>query len=234
MQEAEGLRRDLAKVEKQKEEALRERDRAREEAALLRKRLQELEEEKGGWEQKASEFREVLQRSRGELEEAKREMESLRARLAEALNLESERARWEEEKARLEEALGRERALWEGAEARLKALEGAPLPSPLPQEALFRVLVLDYPALGEAPVERLKALLEGYRAFLKGEDHPALAHSNARFLSGNPEGILLLGLEQLLQDLGRLPLERWLRTHAFRLEALLAPQELPPSPRLEE
>ncbi len=234
VQEAEGLRRDLAKAEKQKEEALKERDRAREEAALLRKKLQELEGEKGRWEQEVSEFQEALQRTRGELEEAKREVEGLKSHLAEALELESERARWEEERARLEEGLRRERALREEAEARLKALKGAPLPPPLPQEALLRVLVLDYPALGEGPVERLKALLEGYRAFLRAEDHPALAHSNARFLSGEPEGILLLGLERLLQDLGRLPLERWLRTHAFRLEALLAPQELPPSPRLEE
>ncbi len=234
VQEAEGLRRDLAKAVRQKEEALKERDRAREEAALLRKKLLELEGEKGRWEQEASEFREALQRSRGELEEAKREIEGLKARLAELLVLESERARWEEERAELEEGLRRERALREEAEARLKVPEGAPLPPPLPQEALLRVLVLDYPALGERPVERLRALLEGYRAFLKGEDHPALAHSNVRFLSGEPEGILLLGLERLLQDLGRLPLERWLRTYAFRLEALLAPQDFPPSPRLEE
>lgn len=234
VQEVEGLRRDLAKAEKQKEEALKERDRAREEAALLRKKLQELEGEKGRWEQEASKLREALQRTWEKLEEAKREVEGLKARLAEALKLESERARWEEERARLKEALEGERALREGAEARFKAWEEAPLPPPLPQEALFRVLVLDYLALGEGPVARLQALLEGYRAFLKGEDHPALAHSNARFLSGSPEGILLLGLEGLLQDLGRLPLERWLRTYAFRLEALLAPQDLPSSPRLEE
>ncbi|WP_254431556.1 hypothetical protein [Meiothermus sp. PNK-Is4] len=108
------------------------------------------------------------------------------------------------------------------------------LPEPFPQEALLRVLVLDYPNLGDKAEERVIALIEGYWAFLKGEDHPALRHSNRELLVGEPEGMVLVGLEKLLLDLASLPLARWLRTHAFRLEALLQEGQRPSSPRLRE
>ncbi|WP_245606081.1 hypothetical protein [Thermus amyloliquefaciens] len=108
------------------------------------------------------------------------------------------------------------------------------LPEPFPQEALLRVLVLEYPSFGGKAEERVMALIEGYQALLKGEDHPALRHSNREFLRGEAEGIVLVGLEKLLEDLVNLPLARWLRVHAFRLEALLQEGQRLSSPRLTE
>lgn len=183
--EAEKLRAKLAKEEK-----------ARQEAALLRKELSRALEDK---KHLAAELTR-LQAANGALDERVKELES------------TTRA--------------------EPLEARLKNFEEA-LPEPFPQEVLLRVLVLDYPGLGGRAEERVMALIEGYRAFLKGEDHPALLHSNRDLLVGEPEGVVLVGLERLLLDLASLPLDRWLRTHAFRLEALLGGPTLS-SPRLRE
>ena len=199
-----------------------------------------------------------------ELAHLNRDLEAFRQRLAQlearASALEEERDRLRREKAALEEAQGPlkeglrqkegelaalqgrltelEGAL-EAARKRLEAWEavealGQRLPEPFPQEALFRVLVLDYPSLGTQPQDRLIGLMEGYRALLRGEDHPALEATNRAFLKGAPEGIVVLGVELLLRDLASFPLPRWLRTHAMAVEAFLAPGRTPSSPRLRE
>lgn len=216
--EAEKLRAKLAKEEKARQEAVSARGRAEQEAALLRKDLSRVAEER---ERLSAELAKV----REESTKLQTEKEALEGRV------EGYKKRVDELEARVRELEGVV-ARKEPLEARLKNFEEA-LPEPFPQEVLLRVLVLDYPGLGGRAEERVTALIEGYRAFLKGEDHPALFHSNRDLLVGEPEGVVLVGLERLLLDLASLPLARWLRTHAFRLEALLGRQALS-SPRLRE
>lgn len=219
--EAEKLRAKLAKEEKARQEAESARGRAEQEAARLRKELSRVAEER---ERLSAELAKV----REESTKLQTEKEALEGRV------EGHKKRVDELEARVRELEGvvaRKEPL-EAQLARLKSFKEA-LPEPFPQEVLLRVLVLDYPGLGGRAEERVTALIEGYRAFLKGEDHPALSHSNRDLLVGEPEGVVLVGLERLLLDLASLPLARWLRTHAFRLEALLGGQALS-SPRLRE
>ncbi|WP_053043518.1 hypothetical protein [Thermus filiformis] len=211
----------LQKAEKARLEAESAKGRTLEEAAHLRKALgktlaeqERLLSERAGLEKKVSE----LLSAKAALEKRLKEQEEELKRLKESLPA---REALSEENARLRERL-----------SRLEGFRDA-LPEPFPQEALLRVLVLDYPRLAREPRERLLALLEGYQAFLRKEDHPALAHSNRDLLEGEAEGVVLLGLERLLLDLASLPLARWLRAHAFRLEAWLFPKG-PSSPRLSE
>jgi DNA repair exonuclease SbcCD ATPase subunit len=215
--EVEKLKVKLQKAEKARLEAESAKGKALEEAAHLRKALAERERllsERVGLEEKVAE----LLSAKAALEKRLKEQEEELRRLKESLPA---REALSEENARLRERLSRMEGFREA------------LPEPFPQEALLRVLVLDYPRLAREPRERLLALLEGYQAFLQGKDHPALAHSNRDFLEKEAEGVVLLGLERLLLDLASLPLARWLRAHAFRLEAWLFPEE-PSSPRLSE
>lgn len=220
--EAEKLRIRLEKEQKAGREAESARGRALQEAAHLRKDLERL---------------------RRELEQVGKELESLRkenAALREDKKGLQERLREYEEqegalKARVRE-LEAVQAQKEHLEAQLAQLKRfkEDLPEPFPPEALFRVLVLDYPKLGSKEDERLVSLIEGYRALLEGKEHPVLRHTNRWLLTGEPKGIVLVGLERLLLDLVNLPVARWLRVHAFRLEALLQQGERLVSPRLME
>jgi hypothetical protein len=116
--------------------------------------------------------------------------------------------------------------------ARLRRFQG----SPVSVDLLERALLIDYPALSTVPAQRLIGLLELYRAFLEGRPHPHLeAHTNlAAHSQESPVGILLLGLEQLLQDGIHLPLERFLKASTFGIEAVLHHLVTHlPSPRLK-
>ncbi len=200
VQEVEGLKAKLQREKKARQEAERARQQALEATAHLRKALAQAVEEKD------------------------RLAAKLAAALAQGAELRRAKEALEEEakvyRERLQDLEARLKALEETRPPQLEALK-ARLPGPFPEEALFRVLVLDYPRLGEEPGERVRGLLEGYRAFLEGREHPALEHSNRAWLLGEPEGVVLLGLEGLLRDLASLPLLRWLRAYAFRLEAFL-------------
>ncbi|RTG92250.1 hypothetical protein CSW38_11175 [Thermus scotoductus] len=220
--EVEKLEVKLQRAQKAVQEAERDRGRALEEAAHWRKEASRFAAERDRLGAEMARVQEAYAKLRAdwaelekEVEVYKRSIDALEARLRELEGV-------AEQKAHLEAEL-----------ARLRNFKEA-LPEPFPQEALLRVLVLDYPGLGNRPEERVLALIEGYRALLKGEDHPALRHSNRELLAGEPEGMVLLGLERLLLDLASLPLSRWLRTHAFRLEAWLQAGEQPSSPRLRE
>lgn len=220
--EAEKLRARLQKAQKAIQEAQSARGRAEQEAAYLRKDLSRVAEERDRLSAEIAKVREEsakLKAEKGVLEEQvkghKKRVDELEARVREL------------------EGLAVQKEHLEAQLARLSSFKET-LPEPFPQEALLRVLVLDYPSLADKAEERVMTLIEGYRAFLKGEDHPALRHSNRQLLVGEPEGMVLVGLEKLLLDLASLPLARWLRTHAFRLEALLQEGQQLSSPRLRE
>ncbi|PZA07723.1 hypothetical protein EWH23_06220 [Meiothermus sp. PNK-Is4] len=213
--EAEKLRAKLQKEQRAVQEAQSAKGRALEEAAHLRKDLSRVAEERDRLSAELAKVEADKEALEGQLEGYKKRVDELEARVRELEGIAVQK---------------------EHLEAQLAGLSSfkETLPEPFPQEALLRVLVLDYPNLGDKAEERVIALIEGYWAFLKGEDHPALRHSNRELLVGEPEGMVLVGLEKLLLDLASLPLARWLRTHAFRLEALLQEGQRPSSPRLRE
>lgn len=220
--EAEKLRVRLQKEEKARQEAERLRGKAEQAAAHLRKDFEQarkneehLRDELGKVLGERSSLQEENARLKGQVEGFEKRIRELEARIGEL------------------EGAAAQSALLEARLAQLQRFKEA-LPEPFPEEALLRVLVLDYPSLGGEAEARVTALIEGYRAFLAGENHPALRHSNRDLLDCEAEGIVLVGLEQLLLDLAGLPLTRWLRTHAFRLETLLQTGPQPFSPRLAE
>lgn len=220
--EAQGLRTQLQKAQKAMQEAQRAAGRALAEVAQLRRDSSRISKERDRLIAELADLQDgsaKLQASQRLLEE---EIERLRRHGAELEARLQELEGLADEKEHLEAQLARFRSFKET------------LPEPFPEEALLRVLVLDYTNLGHNAEERVLALLEAYQALLKGEDHPALCHSNRELLVGEPEGLVLLGLEKLLLDLVNLPIARWLRTHAFRLEAWLQEERRIFSPRVRE
>lgn len=199
--ELEDLRRRLARLEREWQVALRAKGKAEMEASRLRKDYAALEEE--------------LAQLRKQWEEAQAQLNLLLPLREENKTLREEVVRLGEKVASLQKEAKRGEA-W----ARAQAFQEA-LPAPFPLEVFSRVLFLDYRALGTTPEERLLALAEGYKALLAGHDHPALQASTRELIQGDPEGIALVGLERLLLDLANSPLLRWLRTHAWLLEARL-------------
>jgi hypothetical protein len=211
--EVQALQDKLTRESKAREKVESELGRKAQELARLARELENFRGKVSQLEARASaleEERDRLRREKAALEEAQRPLE-------EALRLK------ERELAKLQGRLAELEGALEAAQKRLEAWE-----------ALFRVLVLDYPNLGTKPQDRLIGLMEGYRALLRGEDHPALKATNRAFLKGEPEGIVVLGVELLLRDLASFPLHRWLRTHAMAVEAFLVPERTLPSPRLRE
>ncbi|KZK15807.1 hypothetical protein [Meiothermus taiwanensis] len=220
--EAEKLRVKLQREEKARQEAEGLRGRVEQEAAHLRKDLAQAHKNEEA-------LRDELVKVQGERSRLQEENEVMKGRIEDY----EKRVRELEARIGALEGAAAQRELLEARLAQLQRFKEA-LPEPFPEEALLRVLVLDYPSLGGRAEERVTALIEGYRAFLAGENHPALLHSNRDLLQCEAEGIVLVGLERLLLDLSELPLARWLRTHAFRLETLLQPGPRPTSPRFEE
>lgn len=219
----------LEKVEWARQEAESAKGKAQQEAAELRKALSRVAEEE-------SQLRAQLEETRQALHKAQAEnatFQTAKAALEEQIRGQKRRVDELEARVRELESIAEQKKHLEAQLYRLKSFQQA-LPEPFPPEALLRVLVLDYPRLGGKAEERVIALIEGYQALLKGEGHPAFDHSNRELITGEPEGIVLLGLEKLLLDLASLPLARWLRTHAFRLEALLLEGRRPSSPRVRE
>lgn len=206
------LLRRLGECKKKLQKKADEAEKLRAKLQKAQKAIKEAQSAKGRAEQEAAHLRKDLSRV---AEERDRLVDELEARVREL------------------EGIAKQKEHLEAQLARLSSFKET-LPEPFPQEALLRVLVLDYPSLADKAEERVIALIEGYRALLKGEDHPALRHSNRELLLGEPEGMVLVGLEKLLLDLASLPLARWLRTHAFRLEALLQEGQRLSSPRLRE
>lgn len=218
--EVEELKRRLAKAREEQTQAERKQDRAKEEAARYRNELAYLEEEKERIAKKLAESQEALASLEGKVAALQAENEALKNRLAQTETL------LQENTQRLEEA--------QGVFAEVKRLKEEldrlrtwreRLPEPFPQDALFHLLVLDYSRFGDDARTRIQALLEAYQSLKEGRDHPVLAeHSNFPLLEGRREGLVLLGVEVLLQDLTDLPLVKWVRTHALRLESFLNPR----------
>ncbi len=117
---------------------------------------------------------------------------------------------------------------------------------PLSEAALEQVLILDYQQLGPDPASRLIGLFQAYKAFLKGQSqevHLAQA-SNIAQVQGQPKGVVLLGVERMLEDGSQLPLERMLTSRLMNQESLLhqlierttsprlSPPTRPPTPTL--
>lgn len=149
--EAEGLSARLQKAEKTRKEAERLMGKAMEEAAR--------------WKKESSSLRHEKERLEEALALAKRELEALRPLQGEVEAL-RKRLRQQEKLLGESEALGREKEALEGRLAKLQDLQKA-LPEPFPPEALFRVLVLDYPSLAHRAETRLEALIQGYQALLE-------------------------------------------------------------------
>lgn len=240
--EGELLRR-LQEIEKKLQKKVNEAEKLRAKLEKEQKARQLAESAKGRAEQEAAHLRKTLSRVAEEKDCLSAELKKVRAENAKFLTdeamLEQRVKSYEmrlddlETKVRELVCIEEQKKLLEDQFAKLSGFKEA-LPEPFPLEALLRVLVLDYPSLAGKAEERVIALIEGYRAFLKRENHPTFLHSNLELLVGEPEGIVLLGLEKLLLDLDSLPLTRWLRTHAFRLEALLQEGQQLSSPRLRE
>jgi len=210
----------VQKLEKERKQALRELTQAQQQAASFRNGLAETEAK--------------LQSATGKISQLLAAKERLER---EKLSVESERTKATKELAEVKRELSRLRAEKESWEPLIKAKALAEMvrPYPLPLEALFRVLVLDYFALGTNPSERVEVLLEIYEALLHEQTHPRLKEvSNALALEGEPEGIVLLGTEHLLEDLANLPIRKWLRLRGFKIESWLLQQNPLRSPRLAE
>lgn len=199
----------LAQAEKARAEAVKERDKARQEAAVLRKQVEALTASHAA-------LKQALEKAQEDLKILQEELETLKKEKGELETLRKERDEYFTRAAR-----------WEKAETLRERLQ-----EPFPLEAFFRMLFVPYSELGPGPEVRLLALIEGYRALLQGKEHPMLSRTNRELLSGEPEGIVLLGVERLLLDLAESPLPRWLKTHAWLAEAFLTREKLS-SPREE-
>lgn len=119
---------------------------------------------------------------------------------------------------------------------KLEALRQQPPAPALDVAQLEDALILHYEGCGQTPVDRLLGLFGAYRAFLNGQPDERLTRaSNIAALNGRaPSGLLLLGMERLLEDGANLPLERYLRSRVFQQEARLHGLiENLTSPRLE-
>ncbi len=236
--ELEKLKAKLLKRQKALQEAERVKGKALENAAYWQREAEKAQEraskDAAHWQKELARVVEENERLRVGFQKAQEDWARFQKE-AERAALENQRKRIEELEARVRELEGiaEQKKLLEARLGRLSDLKKI-LPEPFPQESLFGVLVLDYPHLGNGAEERLIALIEGYQALLQGKDHPTFRHSNRELLVGEPEGIVLVGLERLLLDLASLPLARWLRTHAFQLEAFLQREQQSVSPRLRE
>ncbi len=200
-----------------RQKAERERDLARQEQAGLRRHLDDLKAELSRLQQELVQQKAETARVQGSLEDALRKQERLLEALSDAekraVELQARVERLEAELEEKEDLLGRYSWIQAHAEK---------LPEPFPAEALLRVLVLDYPHFANQPQDRLLALVEGYRSLKKGEVHAVFReHSNLELLGDTREGLVLLGVEVFLEDLARLPLDRWLRTYALRIQSFL-------------
>lgn len=199
----------LAQAEKARAEAVKERDKALQERAALRKQVEALTASHAA-------MRQALEKAQEDLKILQEELETLKKEKGELETLRKERDEYFARAAR-----------WEKAETLRERLQ-----EPFPLEAFFRMLFVPYSELGPGPEARLLALIEGYRALLQGKEHPMLSRTNRELLSGEPEGIVLLGVERLLLDLAESPLPRWLKTHAWLAESFLTREKLS-SPREE-
>jgi hypothetical protein len=107
--------------------------------------------------------------------------------------------------------------------AQVTQLKAQPPAPTMDVEALHQALILDYEQCGTTPTQRLLGLFQAYRAFLEGQADEHLERaSNLTALGGEaPSGLLLLGLERLLEDGAGLPLARYLGSRVFQQEAIL-------------
>jgi phage shock protein A len=209
------------------------------EIARLGKDLQSLRQQAGGWQAEANRLMQGLEAKARAVESLEHQYSQLRSQLFER---DQELTQQYDQNQRLLERVHQldaqlelhkqEVGRLEHETARLRRFQG----SPVSVDLLERALLIDYPALSTVPAQRLIGLLELYRAFLEGRPHPHLeAHTNlAAHSQESPVGILLLGLEQLLQDGIHLPLERFLKASTFGIEAVLHHLVTHlPSPRLK-
>ncbi len=98
--------------------------------------------------------------------------------------------------------------------------------SPIPEQILEQTLILEYQQFASDPIERFIALFSAYRALLKRDfTHDTLLHHSniAQFetKTNEPQGILVLGMERLLEDGANMALEPLLRLKVLRQETVL-------------
>ncbi|WP_034383096.1 hypothetical protein [Deinococcus sp. YIM 77859] len=107
--------------------------------------------------------------------------------------------------------------------AQLDTLQQRPA-SPFTDELLDGALIVHYSTLHEDAVQRFTDLFGLYRALLKrryDDDRLQRCTNISEFVQREPQGILVLGLEQLLEDGANLALERFLRMRSLRQESLM-------------
>lgn len=94
----------------------------------------------------------------------------------------------------------------------------------LPSNSNFESsLIIDYDFLGQNSSERVSGLLEVFAAYRDKADSSMLSESsNWLSLKDEPEGLLLLGLENFLSDCLILPIRRYLKLSSFTQETLVA------------
>ena len=98
--------------------------------------------------------------------------------------------------------------------------------SPIPEQMLEQTLILEYQQFASNPIERFIALFSAYRALLKHDfAHETLVqHSNiAQFETkmNEPQSILVLGMERLLEDGANMALKPLLGLKILRQESVL-------------
>lgn len=171
-----------------------------------------------------------------ELDEARNEL--LDARLDRERVLQAERSAWSakvrEREVQIENLKSRHHQQLREQQNKIKELElqfdapvappDTPPTVPLTDDLLDQALVIHYPLLGADPVSRLADFFGMYRAFAEGRRHdPRLERvtNAARFERSEPLGVLVVGMEQLLEDGANVPLERLLRQRGARQESVL-------------
>lgn len=94
---------------------------------------------------------------------------------------------------------------------------------PFQHALLQQALVIDYQLLSPDPIQRLKLLFQAYRAFLEGRHQNAALQraSNIATLSGQARGVLVLGLESMLEDGANTALESLLDLRVVQQESVL-------------
>lgn len=106
-------------------------------------------------------------------------------------------------------------------DARREAVQPAPPPDLDTQ--FSGALVINYVALADDPAQRLADLFGMYRAYAQGNlGDPRLAHAtNLARLTGPPRGVLLVGVERLLEDGANTAADRYLRLRSQQQETQL-------------
>ena len=135
-----------------------------------------------------------------------------------------EKGVWETQRHDLLQQLAHEHAVISQLRRDLEQVVQAPPLLPGDDEELGQALILEYERLGEDPATRILNLFAAYRDLRAGTPSDLLQEASNLEALGSvaPSGLLIVGLERLLDDGASLPLERFMRTRIFQQEARLA------------